>query len=63
MMVAVAVVRCSYAVYRTRRLSFLLFVLYPFLSVALLVPTRMRALLTLGDNRWGTRTSVQRSGA
>jgi hyaluronan synthase len=57
-MVAVAVLRCSYAIYRTRRLSFLLFMLYPFLSVALLVPTRMRALLTLGDNSWGTRTAV-----
>jgi hyaluronan synthase/N-acetylglucosaminyltransferase len=63
MMIAVAVARCSYAIYRTRRLSFLLFVLYPFLSVGLLVPTRMRALLTLGDNRWGTRTAVQRAAA
>jgi hyaluronan synthase len=61
--VAMAVLRCSYAIYRTRRLSFLLFVLYGFLHVALLVPTRMRALVTLGDNRWGTRTAVQRSAA
>jgi hyaluronan synthase len=56
-----AVVRCSYAIYRTRRLSFLLFVVYGFLHLGLLVPTRIRALLTLTDNRWGTRTSVQRT--
>ena len=59
--VAMAVLRCSYAIYRTKRLSFLLFVLYGFLHVVLLVPTRMRALVTLGDNSWGTRTVVQRS--
>jgi hyaluronan synthase len=57
--VGVAVLRCSYAIYRTKRLSFLLFVLYGFLHVALLVPTRMRALVTLGDNRWGTRTAAR----
>jgi hyaluronan synthase len=61
--VAMAVLRCSYAIYRTKRLSFLLFILYGFLHISLLVPTRMRALVTLGDNRWGTRTAVQRSGA
>jgi hyaluronan synthase len=61
--VGMAVLRCSYAIYRTKRLSFLLFVFYGFLHVALLVPTRMRALVTLGDNSWGTRTAVQRSGA
>jgi chitooligosaccharide synthase NodC len=58
---AMALVRCSYAVYRTRRLSFALFVAYGFLHLALLIPTRLRALLTLSDNRWGTRTSVQRT--
>jgi hyaluronan synthase len=58
-----AVVRCSYAIYRTKRLSFLLFIAYGFLHVSLLIPTRMRALVTLGDNRWGTRTAVQRSPA
>jgi hyaluronan synthase len=61
--VGMAMLRCSYAIYRTRRLSFLLFILYGFLHVALLIPTRMRALVTLGDNRWGTRTAAQRLGA
>jgi chitooligosaccharide synthase NodC len=56
-----ALVRCSYAIYRTRRLSFTLFIAYGFLHLALLVPTRIRALLTLSDNRWGTRTTVQRT--
>ena len=49
---------CSYAMCRTRKLSFLLFILYGFVHIVLLVPTRMRALMTLSDNRWGTRTAV-----
>jgi hyaluronan synthase len=54
-----ALLRCGYAIYRTRRLSFLLFVFYGFLHLGLLVPLRIRALLTLTDNTWGTRTTVQ----
>ena len=54
-----AVLRCAYALYRTRRVSFLLFVFYGFLHLGLLVPLRIRALLTLTDNKWGTRTTVQ----
>ena len=53
-----ALVRCSYAIYRTRRPSFALFILYGFLHAALLIPLRLRALTTLTDNRWGTRTAV-----
>ena len=53
---AMAVLRCAYAIYRTRRPSFLLFVFYGFLHLGLLVPLRIRALLTLTDNSWGTRT-------
>ena len=56
MIVVMAALRCSYAIYRTKKLSFLLFILYGFVHVVLLVPTRIRALLTLSDNRWGTRT-------
>jgi hyaluronan synthase len=58
-----ALIRSSYALYRTRDLRFLLFVVYGFLHVALLVPMRMRALVTLTDNRWGTRTTVQTTSA
>jgi hyaluronan synthase/N-acetylglucosaminyltransferase len=58
-----AVIRSSYALYRTRDVRFLLFVVYGFLHVALLVPMRMRALFTLTDNRWGTRTTVQTTSA
>jgi hyaluronan synthase/N-acetylglucosaminyltransferase len=53
-----AMIRCTYAIYRTRRPSFLLFVLYGFLHAALLIPLRIRALATLTDNRWGTRTAI-----
>jgi chitooligosaccharide synthase NodC len=51
-------VRCGYAIYRTRKPSFALFVLYGFVHAALLIPVRIRALMTLGDNRWGTRAAV-----
>jgi hyaluronan synthase/N-acetylglucosaminyltransferase len=51
-----AILRCTYAIYRTRNLSFLLFVFYGFLHLGLLVPLRIRALVTLNDNSWGTRT-------
>ena len=53
-----ALIRCSYAVYRTRRPSFVLFILYGFIHAALLVPLRIRALMTLTDNRWGTRAAT-----
>jgi hyaluronan synthase len=56
MIAVMAVLRCSYAIYRTKSLAFLLFVLYGFVHVALLVPTRLRALATLTDNTWGTRS-------
>ena len=50
--------RCSYAIYRTRDPRFVMFLLYGFIHVFLLIPVRIRALLTLTDNRWGTRTAV-----
>jgi hyaluronan synthase len=58
MIVVMAALRCSYAIYRTRKLSFLLFIAYGFVHVVLLIPTRMRALATLSDNSWGTRTTA-----
>ena len=55
--------RCSYAIYRTRDPRFVMFLLYGFIHVFLLIPVRIRALLTLTDNRWGTRTAVASSPA
>lgn len=52
------VLRCSYAMYRTRDPRFIIFLLYGFIHVCLLIPVRIRALLTLTDNRWGTRTAL-----
>jgi hyaluronan synthase/N-acetylglucosaminyltransferase len=51
-----AVLHCLFALVRTRDPRFLLFVVYGFLHAGLLVPVRVRALLTLDDNAWGTRT-------
>ena len=53
---AMALLHCAYALVRTRDPRFLLFVAYGFLHAGLLVPVRLRALLTLDDNAWGTRT-------
>jgi N-acetylglucosaminyltransferase len=44
----------SAVLWQTRKPSFAL--LYGLVYVALLVPTRLWALCTLGDSRWGTRT-------
>jgi hyaluronan synthase/N-acetylglucosaminyltransferase len=52
-----AVLHCLYALYRTRNPKFFFFVLYGFLHAALLIPVRLRALGSLTDNRWGTRTA------
>jgi hypothetical protein len=51
-----ALAHTAYAVWRTRDLRFTLFVSYGFVHAALLIPLRVRALSTLTDNRWGTRT-------
>jgi hyaluronan synthase/N-acetylglucosaminyltransferase len=58
-----AVLRCAYAMWRTRDPRFLLFVLYGFLHAGLLIPVRVRALSTLTDNRWGTRLVARAKGA
>jgi cellulose synthase/poly-beta-1,6-N-acetylglucosamine synthase-like glycosyltransferase len=51
-----AVAHTLYAMYRTRDPRYLLFVGYGFLHAGLLIPLRVRALSTLSDNHWGTRT-------
>ena len=50
-----AVLHCVFALVRTRDWRFLLFVVYGFLHAALLIPVRIKALLTLADGAWGTR--------
>ncbi len=56
-----AVLHCLFALVRTRDPRFLLFIAYGFLHAGLLVPVRVRALLTLDDNAWGTRTGPARA--
>lgn len=56
-----AVLHCLFAIYRTRDWRFLLFVAYGFVHAGLLIPVRIRALLTLSDNAWGTRTTAAAS--
>lgn len=55
LIIVMASVRAFYGLYRTRRWNYLLFVCYGFLHVAILMPVRFKALLTLKNNRWGTR--------
>lgn len=57
-LVTMATVRSLYGLFRTKDISYLLFVLYGFLHVFILVPVRFKSLLTLTDNRWGTRGAV-----
>ena len=52
---AIGLVRSVYGVLRTRSAGFLLFVVYGFLHVTLLIPTRLYALSTLKRSHWGTR--------
>jgi chitooligosaccharide synthase NodC len=54
--IAMSLVRVGYAVARTHDPRFFLFLLYGILHAVLLVPVRLRALATLTDNAWGTRT-------
>ena len=52
---AFALIRATYGAVREQKAEFFLFVLYGFVHASLLIPTRALALLTLRDNRWGTR--------
>lgn len=57
-LMAIALVRASYGVARTRDPGFLLFVVYGFLHVLVLIPVRFYALATLRRTHWGTRGST-----
>jgi len=54
-LVVIALVRALYGLYRTKDSGFLLFVLYGFIHVFLLIPTRFYALCTIRHTGWGTR--------
>ncbi|MGC1272612.1 MAG: glycosyltransferase [Planctomycetaceae bacterium] len=58
-LVTMAFARGAYGLFRTRDPRFLLLVAYGFLHVFVLIPVRFKSLLTLTDNRWGTRTAGQ----
>jgi N-acetylglucosaminyltransferase len=46
---------CGYGVWRNRDLGFARFALYGLLHIALLIPSRIWALLSITDDRWGRR--------
>jgi N-acetylglucosaminyltransferase len=56
----IALGHCAYGVWRTRSPRFLGFALYGLMHVALLIPVRVHALLTLSDDRWGQRATARR---
>jgi hyaluronan synthase len=56
MLVGIALLRATYGMFRTRDPGFLLFVIYGFLHVFVLIPTRLYALATMKRTHWGTRT-------
>lgn len=51
----IALLRVVYALGRTRRWDFLLFIFYGFMHVLVLIPVRLYALATMRQVRWGTR--------
>ena len=52
---AIGFLRALYGMYRTHDTKFLLFMLYGFMHVGLLLPTRLYALFTMKQTGWGTR--------
>ena len=58
-----AVLHCLYGLVRTRDWRFLTLIGYGFLHAALLIPVRIRALATLTDSGWGTRTGEATAAA
>lgn len=54
-LVGIALLRALYGMHRTKDAGFALFILYGFVHVFLLLPTRMYALFTMGRVKWGTR--------
>ncbi len=54
-LIGIAFIRALYGLYRTKDVGFLLFIVYGFVHVLLLIPTRMYALLTIAKVKWGTR--------
>jgi hyaluronan synthase len=61
LLVVMASLRAVYGFLRTFNPAFFLFVLYGFIHVLILMPIRLKALLTLGDNGWGTRNTKKAS--
>ena len=53
--IVIAILRAGYGLYRTKDAGFLLFVLYGFIHLLLLMPTRLYALCTMRETGWGTR--------
>jgi hyaluronan synthase/N-acetylglucosaminyltransferase len=51
----IGLIRAFYGIYRTHDTGFLLFVVYGFMHVCLLLPTRLYALCTMRETGWGTR--------
>ncbi|MEK7153525.1 MAG: glycosyltransferase, partial [Patescibacteria group bacterium] len=54
-LMGIALIRATYGLYRTHDRGFFLFILYGFIHVLLLVPTRFYALCTIRQTGWGTR--------
>lgn len=55
-----ALSRGLYGLVRTGRSEFLLIVVYTLLHITVLMPVRLKAMVTLSDNSWGTRATGPR---
>lgn len=54
-LIGIALLRSLYGMHRTKDKGFGLFVIYGFIHVLLLIPTRLYALATINKTKWGTR--------
>ncbi len=52
---SISTLRLFYGIYRTGDLGFILFIIYSFIHVIFLMPSRLYALSTLKENGWNTR--------
>ena len=54
-LMAIALLRAIYGIYRTGDFGFLRFIVYGFMHVLLLIPVRLYSIATLKNVKWGTR--------
>jgi len=55
----VALLKCVFGIILTKNFKFLFFYLYAFIFALIIIPSKIAALFTIWDNKWGTRGLVR----